>query len=70
MSDGWVEVPATDVRAGDRVRLASGVELTVSRVDSPFLGRTDLVKLVESTDQRWLAQGVPVAARVHVQRDA
>ena len=43
---------AKDVQPGDRIRLY-GQELTVTRVDSPFMGRDNMVLLVESTDERW-----------------
>lgn len=69
MNDTWQTIPATEIRVGDRVRTASGAELTVSRIDT-FFGRADLLKLVESTDERWLAQGVPTSMQVEVQRSA
>jgi hypothetical protein len=56
------------VQVGDRVRLASGLELTVSRVDRPFFGRGDMVKLVEVTDESWQAHAAPVGAAVQVSR--
>jgi hypothetical protein len=43
---------AKDLKPGDRIRLY-GQELTVTRVDSPFMGRDNMVLLVESTDERW-----------------
>ena len=43
---------AKDLQPGDRIRLY-GQELTVTRVDSPFMGRDNMVLLVESTDERW-----------------
>lgn len=43
---------AKDLKPGDRIRLY-GQELTVTRVDSPFMGRDSMVLLVESTDERW-----------------
>jgi glutathione peroxidase len=52
----WRRRLAADVRCDDRVRTASGVELTVSRIEHPFLGRGDLVCLIEDGSQRWLAE--------------
>ncbi|MCU1691570.1 MAG: Glutathione peroxidase [Frankiales bacterium] len=56
------------VRVGDRVRLPSGVELLVSRVEESFFGRPDFVKLVEDTPTRWLAQAAPTSLDVEVLR--
>lgn len=66
-TDGWVTATADQVRAGDVVRLPSGVELRVSRVDRPFLGRDDMVKLVEETDVSWRAYASPASAEVERQ---
>ena len=52
MADTWTTTTAASVKPGDRVRLY-GQELAVTRVDDPFLGRDNMVLLVESTDQRW-----------------
>jgi len=43
---------AIDVPEGTRIRLY-GQELTVTRKDFPFLGRDNMVLLVESTNERW-----------------
>jgi hypothetical protein len=66
----WRDSTVEQLQVGDRVRLASGHELTVSRVDRPFFGRTDMVKLVEVTDESWQAHAAPVSAEVQVRRDA
>ena len=68
MADAWTTIPATDVNPGDRVRLASGVEVIATRVDREFLGRTDLVAFIEDTPERWFKQPVPVTAEVEVLR--
>jgi preprotein translocase subunit YajC len=47
-------IPASEVRVGDRVRAASGIELTVTRIDDTFLGRADMLAFVEDSDERWL----------------
>ena len=43
---------AIEVKPGTKIRLYEQ-DLTVTRVDHPFLGRDNMVLLVESTDQRW-----------------
>jgi hypothetical protein len=68
MPETWTTIPATEVMPGDRVRLASGVEVIATRVDREFLGRSDLIAFVEDTPDRWLKQPVPVGAEVEVLR--
>ena len=43
---------ALEVKPGQKIRLY-GQDLLVTRVDHPFLGRDNMVLLVESTDARW-----------------
>ena len=43
---------AVEVEPGQKIRLY-GQDLLVTRVDHPFLGRDNMVLLVESTDERW-----------------
>jgi hypothetical protein len=61
---------AADVQPGDRVRLATGAELEVSRVEAPFLGRDNLVALIEDTPRRWFKQPLPLTAEIEVSRPA
>jgi hypothetical protein len=60
--------PAADVVPGDRVRLASGREMDVTRIERGFLGRDDLVCFVEDTRECWFAQALFVTADVVVVR--
>jgi hypothetical protein len=64
----WTIKAATNVRAGDVVKLRSGTELAVTRVESPFLGRDDLVCLIEDSETRWLAIAMPPSAELTVSR--
>jgi len=59
---------AADVQAGDRVRLASGAEMLVSRIERRFLGRDGLIAFIEDTPERWYKQPVSDAAEVEVAR--
>ena len=68
MGDNWTTITAADVRPGDRVRLATGAELEVSRVESPFLGMAEFVAFIEDTPARWYKQPVPSTAEVSVCR--
>ena len=68
MSDEWKSVPVTSVSPGDHVRVYGAIELDVTRIDAPFLGREEMVLLVESTDQRWACAPVPTSVEVEVRR--
>jgi glutathione peroxidase len=62
----WSTKPATEIRPGDRVIAPGGAELTVSRIEHPFLDRDELICLIEDTPARWLAQPVQTIAEVQV----
>ena len=64
----WVAGTAADVRPGDRVRVASGIELTVTRLEPSLLGRDDLVCLIEDSAGRWLSQPVKTTAEIEILR--
>jgi hypothetical protein len=44
---------AADVQVGERISVRDR-ELTVTRIDAPFLGMPNMLLFVESTDERWL----------------
>jgi hypothetical protein len=67
MAGTWTPAKASDVRAGDRIRLY-GMELDVTRVDAPFLGRAEMVCFVESTEERWACLPASVEGDVEVLR--
>ena len=56
-----------DVQPGDRVRHACR-EFDVARIQSPFLGQTALVCLIEDTPTRWMAYPVGVTMEIEVLR--
>lgn len=62
----WVSRPATAVCVGDRVRTEPGTELTVTRIDTDFFGRPEMVALVEDSPERWLKLPLPDDAEVEV----
>jgi hypothetical protein len=66
MAESWTTAVASDVRAGDRVRLATGMEMQVSRIEARFMGRDGLVAFIEDTPARWYKQPLPEAAEVEV----
>jgi len=60
---------AADVVPGDRVRLASGREMIVTRVERDFLGYDNLICFVEDTHKSWFAQAVSVTDEVVIVSD-
>ena len=68
MADPWETVGVDDVRPGDHVRLKSGHQFDVARVDSPFLGMDQMVCFIEDTPSRWHAYPAGRADQVEVRR--
>jgi hypothetical protein len=66
MADGWKTTIVEEVQAGDVLRYA-GQEFTVARVDSPFLGRDEMVCFIEDSPTRWHAYPAAKGAEVEVQ---
>jgi hypothetical protein len=65
---GWTAVPVSEVKPGDRVRVAGGQEVLVSRVEPRFMGIDTMVAFIEDTPARWFKMPVPESAEVEVQR--
>jgi hypothetical protein len=63
----WHTTTVADVVAGDRVRHGTH-EFDVARIQSPFLGQTALVCLIEDTPTRWRAYPVGVTMEIEVLR--
>jgi hypothetical protein len=66
MAESWTTVPATEVRAGDRIRLKTGVEMVVSRIEPRFLGLDDLIAFIEDTPARWYKHTLSASAGVEI----
>ena len=62
----WEARAAEQVRPGERIRLDDGTEMTVARVDAPFLGMDGLLCVIEDSEARWLARPMALDARVEV----
>ena len=60
----WRTAPASEVKEGDRVRLANGNELTVTRIETGFFGV--MLAFIEDTPERWFKQPVQETAEVEV----
>jgi hypothetical protein len=69
----WRKITVAEVEPGDHIRSAHGrngaQEYDVARIQSPFLGRTALVCLIEDTPERWLAHPMGVTLEIEVLRD-
>lgn len=65
MANEWQSKKMGDVQVGDVVRYR-GQEFTVARVDTKFLGRDEMVCLVEDTPDRWHAYPGPLEGDVEV----
>jgi hypothetical protein len=55
---------AVDVVPGDCIRLASGREMSVTRIERDFLGVDTLVCFVEDTQRCWFAHAVFVTDEI------
>jgi hypothetical protein len=66
MSESWKTVKASDVRVGDTVRIQSGTEVIVSRVDPSFMGMSNMVAFIEDTPERWFKQPMMADGEVEV----
>ena len=68
MAEPWTSMPAGEVRLGDRVRVASGQEVLVSRIEPAFMGIDTMLAFIEDTPDRWFKMPVPHSTEVEVQR--
>jgi hypothetical protein len=66
MADQWKTVKASDVQPGDRVRTADGTEVIATRIESPFLGRSNMIAFIEDTPHRWFKRPAPLDADVEI----
>jgi hypothetical protein len=66
VADSWETVGMADVEPGDRVRFR-GFEFTVARIDPRFMGRDEMVCLIEDEPDRWFAYPGPVSGEIERQ---
>ena len=64
-----VTVKATEIRLGDRVRVRSGAELTVTRIDEGFMGRANMLAFVEDSEEQWFKMPALRDSDVELVRD-
>jgi hypothetical protein len=64
----WTTMVAGEIKAGDRIRLASGDEFQVAKIVERFLGRDGMSAFIEDTPARWHSYPMPLTTEVEVQR--
>jgi hypothetical protein len=69
MTESWATMRVADVRPRDRVRLASGQEMLVSRIEPNFMVMEAVVAFIEDTPARWFRQPLPQTTEVEVIRE-
>jgi len=69
MSENWKAAKAVEVHAGDTVRTSGGDVVLVSRIQSSFMGRPDMLAFIEDTADRWYKRPVPSDADVEIRSD-
>jgi hypothetical protein len=62
----WRVVRADEVRLGDVVRTTTGDVVIVTRIETPFLGRSNMLAFIEDTADRWYKRPVAVDADVEI----
>ena len=66
MSESWRRAKASEVVVGDRVRTDAGDLVEVSRIESPFMGRGEMLAFIEDTAERWYKRPVPADAELDI----
>jgi hypothetical protein len=66
MAEQWNKGVASDVQAGDQIRLESGRRLVVSRIEEAFMGRPEMVAFIQDTSEGWFKQPMRDSTPVEV----
>jgi hypothetical protein len=66
MSESWKKVKADEVREGDAVRMQTGDVVIVSRIETGFMGRPNMLAFIEDTPDRWFKQPMMADGEVEV----
>jgi hypothetical protein len=64
--ESWATVQAGEVKVGDVVRTSTGDVVVVTRIETSFLGRPNMLAFIEDTPDRWYKRPVKVDAEVEV----
>lgn len=65
-SESWSTIRADEVAVGNVIRTSTGDVVIVSRIETSFLGRPQLLAFIEDTPDRWYKRPVAVDAEVEV----
>ena len=65
MTDQWRRTTGSAVQPGDRVRVSDD-ELTVTRIESPFMGMAGMIAFIEDSPERWIKRPVQADSEVEV----
>lgn len=66
MAENWKSTAVDEVRAGDEIRLESGRRLVVSRIEAPFMGRSEMIAFIQDTPEGWFKQPMLASKSVEV----
>ncbi len=66
MAEQWKSTTASEVRAGDQIRLTSGRSLTVTHIEAAFMGRPGMIAFIQDTPEEWFKQPMPDTTAVEV----
>jgi hypothetical protein len=67
MSESWKVARASDVCVGDVVRISQGDVVYVSKIETSFLGRANMLAFIEDTPQRWYKRPAAADSEVEIQ---
>jgi hypothetical protein len=66
VSESWRAARADEVNVGDVVRTSSGDVVTVTSIETNFLGRSNMLAFIEDTPERWYKRPAPFDADVEI----
>ena len=66
MPEAWKTVKASEVAAGDTIRVRGEHVLFVTRIEEPFLGRAGMLTFIEDSPKQWLSAPSAVDGEVEL----
>ncbi len=64
----WQKITAEEVRPGEQIRLESGRQLTVTRIEESFMGMPNMLAFIQDTQEGWFKQPMPSSGTVEARR--
>jgi hypothetical protein len=62
----WKAAKASAVQPGDTVRTPAGEVVVVTRIETSFFGRPEMLAFIEDTPERWYKRPMPSDADVEI----